>query len=119
MTIYGESGKQRMIRGQVEALENLERASRGTPHELEAEAAPQWGAVSEALVAAAVNVGLIAEVAKGLPDVGEEPTVSGHRPSWLNAGVPGGWALCVNCWQPIVVQQLGTELCPGPRKPQV
>lgn len=116
VTIHGESGKQRMIRGRVEALEDLERESRGAPHDQEEEAVRQWGAVSEALVAAAVNVGLIEELAKGLPDVGEEPTASGHRPSWLNAPVRDGWALCVICWQPIVVQQLGTELCPGPRK---
>lgn len=76
----------------------------------------QWGAASEALVAAA-DVGLIVEAVRGLPDFGEEPTGRGHRPSWAYAHVPDEWALCVGCWQPIVAQQLGTEVCPGPRKP--
>jgi hypothetical protein len=77
----------------------------------------QWGAVSEALVAAAVNGGLIEEVAGRLADVGKKPTAPGHRPSWLNVQVPDGWALCASCWQPVEAQQLGTEVCPGPRKP--
>jgi hypothetical protein len=119
MTIHRESDKQRMIRSRFEALEDFERALRGTPYGRGEEAVPRWGAVSEALVAAAVNVGLIDEVARGLPDVGKEPTAPGHRPSWLNAQVPDGRALCVGCGQPIVAQQLGTELCPGPRKPHV
>ena len=114
MTIHRESANQRMIRGRGEALEDLERASRGTLSDQEKEAVHQWGTVAEALVAAAVHVGVVDEVARGLPDVGEEPTARGHRPSWLNAQVPDGWALCVGCWQPIVARQLGTELCPEP-----
>ncbi|HEY7205626.1 MAG TPA: hypothetical protein VIA61_15065 [Methylomirabilota bacterium] len=70
------------------------------------------------LAVTAVDITLIEGAARDLEDLGPEPTIRGHRPSWAYAQVPEGLALCVGCWRPIAAQQLGGERCPGVRKPQ-
>jgi hypothetical protein len=67
----------------------------------------------EPIAVGAVTIALIEGAARDLEDFSEEVMTTGHRPSWTYPQIPDGLALCVGCWRPITVRQLGGERCPG------
>jgi len=70
----------------------------------------------EPIPVGAVTIALIEGAARDLEDFGEEIMTPGHWPSWIYPQVPDGLALCVGCWRPITVRQLGGERCPGRKR---
>jgi hypothetical protein len=43
--------------------------------------------------------------------------MTGHIPSWDHHGLPDGYAECIRCTQPITIEQLVSEPCPGRPEP--
>jgi hypothetical protein len=70
----------------------------------------------EPITVGAVTIGLIEGAARDLEDFSGEIMTTGHRPSWIYPQIPDGLALCVGCWRPITVRQLGAERCPGGKR---
>lgn len=68
------------------------------------------------IIKGAATIALIEGAARDLEDFSEEIMTPGHWPSWIYPQVPDGLALCVGCWRPITVRQLGGERCPGRRR---
>lgn len=72
----------------------------------------------EQIIVGAGNIALIEKVARDLDDFSEDSMTLGHWPSWIYPQLPDGLALCVGCWRPITVRQLGGERCPGTKRPR-
>ena len=70
----------------------------------------------EPITVGAVTNSLIEGAARDLENFSDGIMTPGHWPSWTYPQVPDGLALCLGCWRPITVQQLGRERCPGRKR---